>query len=82
MKLKEKRRIGSKVQKLYDKPLTPAERVLSHEGISKEVKAKVRRINARIDALALADEVAVLQAKVLALAEDLRQQRKAKEVAG
>lgn len=78
MKLKEKRRIGSRVQKRYDKPLTPAQRLLSHEGIGKAVKAKVRRTNAAIDPLALADEVAVLQAKVLALAEDLRPQQSTK----
>lgn len=82
MKLVQKKRIGSRVEKRYDKPLTPAQRVLKHEGISKEVKAKVRRTNARIDPLALADEVAVLQGKVLALAEDLRSERKAKAVSG
>lgn len=78
MKLKEKKRIGSKVQKRYDKLLTPAERVLMHQGISREVKARVRRINARLDPLALADEVVILQRKVLALAEDLRPERLAK----
>jgi hypothetical protein len=82
MKLVEKKRIGSRVHKRYDKPLTPAQRVLKHEGISSEVKSKVRRTNARIDPLALADEVAALQAKVLALAEDLRAERNAKAVSG
>lgn len=56
--------------------------MLKNEGIRGEVKAKVRRINARIDPLALADEVAVLQTKVLALAEDLRSERNAKAVSG
>jgi hypothetical protein len=82
MKLKEKTRVGSSVHKRYDKPLTPAQRVLAHERIGKEVKARVRRTNAAIDPLALADQVAVLQARVLALAEDLRSQRSAKEVSG
>lgn len=82
MKLRAKTRIGSRIQKLYDKPLTPAQRVLSHEGVSKEAKARVGRTNARIDPLALADEVAVLQGKVLALAEDLRSQRVANGVSG
>lgn len=82
MKLKEKTRVGSSVHKRYDKPLTPAQRVLAHERIGKEVKARVRRTNAAIDPLALADQVAVLQTRVLALAEDLRSQRSTKEVSG
>ena len=72
MKLQEKKRIGSKVQKRYDKLRTPAERVLMHPGIGSSVKAKVRQMNARVDPLVLADKVAILQRKVLSLAEDLR----------
>lgn len=71
VKLSHKRRIGSKVLKSYDKPLTPAQRVLMHPDISQEVKERVRRINARLDPLALADEVLQLQRRVLAMAEDL-----------
>jgi len=71
-RLIEKRRIGSRVLKRYDKALTPAQRVVQCKEISAAVKARVRRIDARLDPLALADRVAVLQRKVLALAEDLR----------
>jgi len=71
-KLLEKRRIGSRVHKRYDKALTPAQRVLLCPQITDEVKARVRRVNASLDPLALADRVAVLQRKVLALAEELR----------
>ena len=71
-KLVEKKRIGSKVFKRYDKPLSPAERVLKHPHITKAVKAKVRRVRAALDPLKLADEVAQLQRRLLALAEDQR----------
>jgi len=69
-KLLEKKRVGSKVYKRYDQPLSPAERVLRHPQISKEVKAKVRRVRVAMDPLALADQVALLQRRLLALAED------------
>ncbi len=71
-KLLEKKRVGSKVFKRYDRPQTPAERLLHHPLISKEVKAKVRRVRATLDPLALADEVGLLQRRLLALAENLR----------
>jgi len=77
-KLKEKKRIGSKVYKRYDKLLTPAERVLLHHDISAKAKAKVRSTNARLNPLALADRVLILQRRVLALAEDLRLEHAAK----
>jgi hypothetical protein len=69
-KLVEKKRVGSKVIKRYDKPLTPAERVLRHPQVSKAVKAKVRRVRATLDPLSLADEVAHLQRRLLSLADD------------
>jgi len=71
-KLVEKKRVGSRVDKRYDKPRSPAERVLRHPQISNEVKAKVRRVCNKLDPLALADEVAQLQRRLLALAEDQR----------
>jgi hypothetical protein len=82
MKLREKKRIGSKVHKRYDKLMTPAERVLKHAHIGEALKAKVRRMNARVDPLALADRVAILQRKVLALAEDLRAEHAAEAARG
>lgn len=69
-KLVEKKRVGGKVFKRYDQPSSPAERVLRHPQISKAVKAKVRRVRAALDPLALADEVAQLQRRLLSLAED------------
>lgn len=72
MKLKQKRRIGSKVQKRYDTLLTPAERVVRHQHIGETIRTKVRRRNATLDPLALADKVALLQRKAFGFAEDLR----------
>jgi hypothetical protein len=69
-KLLEKKRVGSKVLKRYDKPLSPAERVLAHPDISPQVKLRVRRTRAAIDTLQLADEVSQLQKRLLSMAED------------
>jgi hypothetical protein len=80
MKLLQKTRIGSKVQKRYDKPPTPAERALAHALVDEKAKARIRRIMARLDPLLLADEVSALQRKVFALAEDLRISALAKAV--
>lgn len=71
-KLMAKKRIGSRVQKIYDKALTPAQRVQRQKGISEVRKARIRSTNARLDPLALADRVAALQRKVLAHADDLQ----------
>jgi transposase InsO family protein len=80
-KLTAKNRVGSRVQKRYDQPLTPAERVLRHKEIADELKAKVCRANGRLDPLALADRSAAAQRRVLALAEDLRLNAIAREEA-
>lgn len=71
-KLKEKRRIGSKVHKRYEPLMTPAQRVMQHPLTTKAAKARIRGVNAQLDPLALADRVLILQRKVLALAADLR----------
>jgi hypothetical protein len=74
-KLLEKKRVGSRVSKRYDSPLTPAERVLRHPQISTQVKAKVRKVLASLDPLALADQVAELQRHLFSLAEDQRRRQ-------
>ena len=79
-KLLEKKRVGSRVTKRYDPPLTPAERVLRHPQISLEVKAKVRKVLASLDPLALADQVAELQRRLFSLAEDQRRAQTLKAV--
>jgi hypothetical protein len=74
MKLKGKKRIGSRVQKRYDRALTPAERALQCKQIGNTLKARICQTNARLDPLALADRVAALQRRVLTLADDLRRE--------
>lgn len=43
MKVIEKKRIGAKVKKKYDKPTTPYERVLSCEHVSEAIKDRLRK---------------------------------------
>lgn len=43
MKLKEKKRIGSRVIKRYDKPATPYERILRTKSVPKEVKDTLQK---------------------------------------
>jgi len=43
MKLKEKKRIGSKTIKRYDKPATPYKRILRAKDIPKQVKEKLQK---------------------------------------
>jgi hypothetical protein len=71
-KLVKKTRVGSRVIKIYDKPLTPAQRVLCHSQIPRQVKAKVGKVLSSLDPLELADQVAGLQRKLFTLAEDQR----------
>jgi hypothetical protein len=70
-KLLEKKRVGSRVSKHYDKPLTPAQRVLLHPQASAQAKSKIRRTRAELNPLALADEVAALQQRLLGLTDRL-----------
>lgn len=42
-KLKSKKRVGSKIRKEYEKPLTPYERVMREESVSKEGKEKLKK---------------------------------------
>jgi hypothetical protein len=42
MKLKEKKRIGSKIVKIHDNPKTPYQRVLQSKHVSKSVKEKLK----------------------------------------
>jgi hypothetical protein len=43
MKLKEKKRVASKIKKIHDDPRTPYERVLQSKHVSKNVKEKLRK---------------------------------------
>lgn len=44
LKLKEKKRIGSKIKKVYDQPKTPYQRLLESEHISSAEKARLKEI--------------------------------------
>jgi hypothetical protein len=43
VKLVEKRRAGSKVRKVYDKPISPCRRLMASPGLSDEVKEELER---------------------------------------
>ncbi len=68
-KLVKKTRHGAKVVKKYDRPQTPAQRLLLRKDIPRAVKSAVRRHLASLNPLRLAHEVASLQDTVAALAE-------------
>ena len=68
-KLIEKERHGAKVTKRYDRPKTPAQRLLARKDIPRAVKKAVRLRHASVNPLRLAHEVERLQDTVAALAE-------------
>jgi hypothetical protein len=60
-KLIDKTRRGAKVTKRYDKPQSPADRLLANPGIDKKVKAHVRSIRRKLSPIELSIEVKRLQ---------------------
>ena len=68
-KLVRKERRGAKIVKQYDRPQTPAQRLLLRKDIPSAVKKVVRRHLASLNPLRLAHEVARLQDTIAALAE-------------
>ena len=68
-KLIKKTRVGAKVTKRYDRPQTPAQRLLAREDIPDEVKNAVGEHLSSLNPLSLAHEVERLQDTVAALAE-------------
>jgi hypothetical protein len=57
VKLKEKVRHGSKVTKKYDAPQTPYQRVLASPDVSAKIKATLRAQYARLDVVALHQQI-------------------------
>ena len=57
MKLKEKTRVGGKYRKRYDKPRTPADRMLEWEGISPEKAAWLRKQKRELNPFELQEQV-------------------------
>jgi hypothetical protein len=57
MRLIEKKRVGSKVTKVYDKPKTPYQRLLDDPRVTEEVKDRLRSQHASLDMLQLRQEL-------------------------
>jgi len=65
MKLKEKVRVGSKVKKTYDDPLTPYARVLACPDVSEEQKAQLRETYEVLNLVDLRRQINELQDQLL-----------------
>jgi hypothetical protein len=65
----EKKRIGSKIKKVYDKAQTPYERVLTHSKILDTKKEKLRLVFEKLDPFALRKEIDALVWKIQKLSK-------------
>lgn len=65
VKLREKKRIGSRVQRLFDEPATPYARMLASPDVSEAHKRKLRAAYAKLDLVQLKREIDELSAKLL-----------------
>ena len=65
MKLVEKTRIGSRVTKKYDKPMTPYQRVLGSEHVSADAKETLKRQYTTLNPASLKRQITKLQQKLL-----------------
>lgn len=79
-KLLKKTRQGAKVTRKYSKPMTPAERLLEHPGVSEEVKALLREQQRELDPLVLLHSIRDTQAALAALAETKHTQHPGREL--
>ena len=68
-KLLEKTRDGAKVTRKYSKPMTPADRLLEHPGVSGEDKELLREELPHLDPLVLLHSIRDTQAALAAMAE-------------
>ena len=57
MKLEKKERHGSHVKKRYDRPQTPAQRLLNWKGLSMEKKIWIGTMQRTLDPIALSEAV-------------------------
>jgi len=67
VKLQEKKRIGSRVQRVFDEPATPYTRLLTSPDVSEADKRKLRATYAKLDVVQLKSEIDELSAKLLSL---------------
>ena len=68
MKLKEKTRIGSRIIKKYDKPITPYRRVLASQYVSAQDKDNLKKQYAKLNPAQLKRQITRLQQKLLRMA--------------
>ena len=66
VKLKEKRRTGSKVTRVYERPATPYQRVLADLHIPAKVKTRLHRHSQQLDVVALRQQLDVLSRQLWA----------------
>jgi hypothetical protein len=69
-KLLKKVRTGSRVSKQYDKAQTPYRRLMGSEKVTAECKRKLTELYSTLDPIALFEQIAKLQAQLLATAVD------------
>jgi hypothetical protein len=67
MKLLHKQRRGARIYKQYDKPRTPAQRLLDCPAVSQSAKMQLRRQMRGLDPLRLKAQITQIQTKLLAL---------------
>jgi len=65
MKLEEKVRIGSRVKRVYDDPLTPYARLLANHHVSDENKAELREAYSYLDLIDLRQRIDELQRQLV-----------------
>ena len=75
MKLTEKQRTGSKVQKKYDTPATPCDRLLGCTKVSEETKTQLRAIRAALDPMDLAADIEARLGQIFALVARVEEDR-------
>lgn len=66
-KLLDKRRVGAKVTKRYDKPTTPCDRLLADESVDAATKGALREYRVTLDPVALLHTIRETQAALAAL---------------
>jgi len=67
-KLREKEKNGSKVKRIYQKPMTPCERLLNHPAVPIDVKKKLELKSRSLDPMGLLHRIRDQQAALAALA--------------
>lgn len=71
-KLASKQREGSKIIKRYLAPATPSARLLAADGVSEQIKDRLKALSASLDPLSLLDEIRAMQHHLAALANGER----------